>query len=72
MPETRETLIELPIIRWWPWALWVRIGISLTGDLDAAWRPHHLYAGMVGRIAWPLIAGRGPYVLWLRKDIPHA
>ena len=67
-PEPRERTIELPVIRWWPRTLWVRIGVSLTGEMDPAWKPHYLYADMVGRIAWPLVAGRGPYILWLRKE----
>ena len=67
-PEPRERTIELPVIRWWPRTLWVRIGVSLTGEMDPAWKPHYLYMGVVGRLAWPLIAGRGPYLLWLRKE----
>jgi hypothetical protein len=61
-----EARIELPIIRWWPWAIWVRIGVSISGNLAPSWKPKSMYAGLVGRLAWPLVFGRGPYVIWLR------
>jgi hypothetical protein len=56
------------IVRRLPRMHWIRIGVSLAGDLEASWTPEPLYKGIVTRIAWPVF-GRGPYVLicWSKK-----
>lgn len=64
----RRTGIEAPVIRWWPGTIWVRIGIDFTGTLPVAWRPQNGPANLTAHIFWPLLAGRGPYAFWLRKD----
>lgn len=50
------------MIRRIPKTHWVKVGISLTGRLQADWTPKPMYRGVVTRMAWP-VRGRGLYVL---------